>query len=251
MLSGPLADVQHTTQGWARFRCQLCNQAAWDDPAQPKFGLQCRACVLNPARVKQCVICLEQRVVSLPCDECTNGCCAQCLEAFWTSELREGRLGVSCPGCSAGCVNPEKIMIRLGAELPTLLRQARDRYNHANLLEVFEAEPELAEWAFANKVQSCPRCCSLIQLTAGCVHMTCRCAFQFCYTCGGPWENGRGHGQCSRADKPRLSVDRKLLNERRTARRLSVLMATHPRVGAMSLLTNMPSDVLRAICKLI
>ena len=50
-------------------------------------------------------------------------------------------------------MNPEKIVIRLGAELPTLLRQARDRYNHANLLEVFEAEPELAEWAFANKVQ--------------------------------------------------------------------------------------------------
>jgi len=188
--------------------------------------------------------------VSNPCQQCDSGCCGPCLEEFWKVELRDGKPGVSCPSCQAMVANPDKLMrlMHTCPELPSLLREARDRCRHSNLLDLFEADPDLASWAMDNRVQACPRCCSLIQLTSGCNHITCRCTQQFCFGCGGAWDSGNGHSGCSR-DKPRLSVTRNLLSERRVARRLAVLMATHPRLGAASPLAKIPSDVLlHAIC---
>ncbi|EPS96486.1 hypothetical protein FOMPIDRAFT_33757, partial [Fomitopsis schrenkii] len=34
----------------------------------------------------------------------------------------------------------------------------------------------------------CPACEQMIELHSGCYHMTCVCATQFCYVCGGPWK---------------------------------------------------------------
>ena len=35
--------------------------------------------------------------------------------------------------------------------------------------------------------QTCPNCHAIIEHSGGCNHMTCRCAFQFCYYCGRRW----------------------------------------------------------------
>ncbi|TPX10683.1 uncharacterized protein E0L32_008417 [Thyridium curvatum] len=38
----------------------------------------------------------------------------------------------------------------------------------------------------------CYKCRSLVELTDGCTHMTCRCKAQFCYICGAVWDNTLG-----------------------------------------------------------
>ncbi|XP_059640288.1 E3 ubiquitin-protein ligase RSL1-like [Cornus florida] len=46
----------------------------------------------------------------------------------------------------------------------------------------------------------CPHCNYYVEKTEGCIHMTCRCGFQFCYACGATWT--QTHGGC----RPRLAV---------------------------------------------
>lgn len=35
--------------------------------------------------------------------------------------------------------------------------------------------------------QKCPNCKIYVEKTEGCIHMTCRCEYQFCYRCGAKW----------------------------------------------------------------
>ncbi|KAA8540579.1 hypothetical protein F0562_024502 [Nyssa sinensis] len=42
----------------------------------------------------------------------------------------------------------------------------------------------------------CPNCRFFVEKTQGCLHMTCRCGFQFCYQCGATWS--QTHGSCQR-----------------------------------------------------
>ncbi|KAL8056354.1 hypothetical protein ABFX02_04G114700 [Erythranthe guttata] len=38
-----------------------------------------------------------------------------------------------------------------------------------------------------NKWKKCPNCRVFVDKTEGCVHITCRCKFEFCYICGKSW----------------------------------------------------------------
>ena len=46
----------------------------------------------------------------------------------------------------------------------------------------------------------CGRCGSVVERREGCLHMTCRCAYEFCYACGKRWAEGVGacRGSCPR-----------------------------------------------------
>ncbi|KZV57921.1 hypothetical protein F511_12527 [Dorcoceras hygrometricum] len=44
------------------------------------------------------------------------------------------------------------------------------------------------------KWQRCPSCRIFVDKKEGCLHMTCRCGFQFCYACGATWSST--HGGC-------------------------------------------------------
>lgn len=37
----------------------------------------------------------------------------------------------------------------------------------------------------------------MIELGSGCRHVTCRCSYEFCYTCGEPWEKAPGQRTCT------------------------------------------------------
>ncbi|EYU24559.1 hypothetical protein ABFS82_04G114200 [Erythranthe guttata] len=39
-----------------------------------------------------------------------------------------------------------------------------------------------------NKWKKCPNCRVFVDKTEGCVHITCRCKFEFCYVCGKRWK---------------------------------------------------------------
>lgn len=40
----------------------------------------------------------------------------------------------------------------------------------------------------------CPRCKLYVEKTEGCLHITCRCRYEFCYRCGSKWSSN--HGGC-------------------------------------------------------
>ncbi|KAM0923495.1 hypothetical protein ACQ4PT_005513 [Festuca glaucescens] len=46
----------------------------------------------------------------------------------------------------------------------------------------------LMETARESKWKRCPRCRFYVEKSHGCLHITCRCGFQFCYGCEKPWE---------------------------------------------------------------
>ncbi|EYU24556.1 hypothetical protein MIMGU_mgv1a023566mg [Erythranthe guttata] len=50
------------------------------------------------------------------------------------------------------------------------------------------------ELAKKNQWQRCPRCKFFVERKEGCLHITCRCGFQFCYACGAAWSST--HGGC-------------------------------------------------------
>lgn len=43
--------------------------------------------------------------------------------------------------------------------------------------------------------QKCPKCKMYVEKSEGCIHMTCRCKYQFCYRCGSKWSDSHG-GKC-------------------------------------------------------
>ncbi|KAF0899763.1 hypothetical protein E2562_024086 [Oryza meyeriana var. granulata] len=46
----------------------------------------------------------------------------------------------------------------------------------------------LVEAARNGKWKRCPRCRFYVEKSNGCLHITCRCGFEFCYGCGNSWQ---------------------------------------------------------------
>ncbi|KAL2471106.1 zinc finger (C3HC4-type RING finger) family protein [Abeliophyllum distichum] len=46
--------------------------------------------------------------------------------------------------------------------------------------------------------RQCKKCSHMIELAAGCSHMTCRCGYEFCCTCGSGWRNKKETCTCPR-----------------------------------------------------
>lgn len=44
--------------------------------------------------------------------------------------------------------------------------------------------------------RQCEKCNHMIELAEGCFHMTCRCGYEFCYTCGAEWRNKKATCAC-------------------------------------------------------
>ncbi|KAK8926542.1 hypothetical protein KSP39_PZI018495 [Platanthera zijinensis] len=44
--------------------------------------------------------------------------------------------------------------------------------------------------------RQCEKCNHMIELAEGCFHMTCRCGYEFCYTCGTEWRNKKATCAC-------------------------------------------------------
>ncbi|KAH6785041.1 hypothetical protein C2S51_037496 [Perilla frutescens var. frutescens] len=40
--------------------------------------------------------------------------------------------------------------------------------------------------------QKCPKCKMYVEKSEGCVHITCRCRYEFCYRCGAKWSESHG-----------------------------------------------------------
>lgn len=57
-------------------------------------------------------------------------------------------------------------------------------------------DAKLKSLATQNLWRQCLKCNHMIELAQGCYHMTCRCGYEFCYTCGAEWKNKKATCSC-------------------------------------------------------
>ncbi|XP_021746025.1 uncharacterized protein LOC110711891 [Chenopodium quinoa] len=76
-------------------------------------------------------------------------------------------------------------------------------HNNMSCLEYKRSNPnlqpedaKLKSLATKNLWRQCVKCKHMIELAQGCYHMTCRCGFEFCYTCGAEWKNKKATCSC-------------------------------------------------------
>ncbi len=48
-------------------------------------------------------------------------------------------------------------------------------------------DQEFVKFARGAHYKQCPKCRFWVSKNEGCDHMTCRCKYEFCYKCGGPY----------------------------------------------------------------
>jgi E3 ubiquitin-protein ligase RNF144 len=73
-----------------------------------------------------------------------------------------------------------------GIECEEFMRLNEDERGREDLM--------VREMAKSQSWSRCPHCKYYVEKTEGCLHMTCRCGFQFCYACGATWS--QDHGGC-------------------------------------------------------
>ncbi|KAL0436868.1 UNVERIFIED_CONTAM: hypothetical protein Sradi_0394700 [Sesamum radiatum] len=65
-------------------------------------------------------------------------------------------------------------------------------------------EAKLKNLAATNLWRQCVKCNHMIELAAGCYHMTCRCGYEFCYTCGAEWKKKKATCFCPLWDEENI-----------------------------------------------
>ena len=74
---------------------------------------------------------------------------------------------------------------------------------------VFEEDESVSQWAQSVGAKRCTRCKYWVHKNEGCDHMTCRCGYQFCYVCGGKYQDC----ECTRAKAAREAEARRVAEE--------------------------------------
>ncbi|XP_049368072.1 E3 ubiquitin-protein ligase RSL1 [Solanum verrucosum] len=123
---------------------------------------------------------------------------SEVLEYTKGSFLGAERLGISkCTKCNGlFCVN---------CKVPWHYNIACDEYRKRN-----PNPPEdlkLKTLAETNLWRQCVKCNHMIELAAGCYHITCRCGYEFCYTCGAPWVDKKATCSCKLWDEDNILDD--------------------------------------------
>ncbi|CAK9134218.1 unnamed protein product [Ilex paraguariensis] len=175
--------------------------------------------------IRKHVVCkIQDNIVTVPCpgldcksvlelDSCRSMIPNEVL-ARWDELLCESLILVAqkfyCPfkDCSALLVNDTDGMIR-ESECPICRRLfcaqcsvpwhsgiGCEEFQRLNEDERGREDLMVRELARDRNWMRCPCCKFYVEKNEGCLHMTCRCKFQFCYACGSKWSDT--HGGCQR-----------------------------------------------------
>ncbi|KAF3329915.1 E3 ubiquitin-protein ligase rbrA [Carex littledalei] len=68
-------------------------------------------------------------------------------------------------------------------------------------------EAKLQSLARQRLWRQCVKCNHMIELAEGCFHMTCRCGYEFCYTCGKQWKDKKATCSCPLWDEDNIWND--------------------------------------------
>ncbi|XP_052181102.1 E3 ubiquitin-protein ligase RSL1-like [Diospyros lotus] len=203
--------------------CEIC---AEKKDAEEMFRIDscahsfCSACISQHIAVK-----LGENALVVPCpawecdgvlelDDCRPRVSTE-MVARWDELLCESVIPASekfyCPfsDCSAMLVNDEGSLIRQ-SECPICHRLfcaqcyvpwhgeiACEEFQGLNEDERGREDLMVRELAKSESWKRCPHCKYYVEKTEGCLHMTCRCRFQFCYACGETWSDTHG-AECRR-----------------------------------------------------
>ncbi|KAL2541152.1 zinc finger (C3HC4-type RING finger) family protein [Abeliophyllum distichum] len=176
---------------------------------------------------ESCVICLEDKNVGqiFSVDDCMHRYCFSCMKQHIEVKLLHGMLP-KCPheGCNSelkidSCskfLTPRLIEImsqrikenaipvteKVYCPYPkcSTLMSKRERRNPYPPAE----DVKLKNLAAMHMWRQCVKCNHMIELAAGCFHMTCRCGYEFCYTCGAEWKNKAASCSCPLWDEDNI-----------------------------------------------
>ncbi|KAL0533897.1 hypothetical protein IC582_028172 [Cucumis melo] len=70
-------------------------------------------------------------------------------------------------------------------------------YDYRNLNPNLHPDEQMLKSLATRKLwRQCIVCNNMVELAEGCYHITCRCGYEFCYTCGAPWKNKKPTCKC-------------------------------------------------------
>ncbi|KIY43295.1 hypothetical protein FISHEDRAFT_53809 [Fistulina hepatica ATCC 64428] len=123
----------------------------------------------------------------------------------------------------------------------TLCVECRVRWHKGYTCEEYQAIPPderspedqlLLQLAKAKNWRRCPNCKTIVELTIGCNHITCRCGTHFCFRCGSLWKRGQGRnsGHCTRNPPCDLWDEANLLDAQERERAAALRAAQNAQV---------------------
>ncbi|MCL7030643.1 hypothetical protein MKW94_030335 [Papaver nudicaule] len=83
-----------------------------------------------------------------------------------------------------------------------------------------EDDAKLKNLANMKLWRQCKKCNHMIELVAGCYHITCRCGHEFCYTCGAAWKNKKATCTCPIWNERNLVHNQRVPNRQNNPRNL-------------------------------
>jgi hypothetical protein len=102
---------------------------------------------------------------------------------------QEGQEDFTCPECTGHyCLQCSANHTQQQASCEEIKRARTD-----------EDGTGLRIWLEKHDAKPCPNCSTAIEKNAGCFHMTCRCTYQFCWNCLGPWTGHSNFFRCGLA----------------------------------------------------
>ncbi|KAA8544002.1 hypothetical protein F0562_021821 [Nyssa sinensis] len=116
-------------------------------------------------------------------------------DVFYSAESFGAR---KCPKCHGHfCINCK---VPWHTNMTCSEFKRKNPYPHAE-------DAKLKTLAARNLWRQCVKCNHMIELAAGCYHMTCRCGYEFCYTCGAEWKNKKAMCSCPLWDEDNILYD--------------------------------------------
>ncbi|KAI1764879.1 hypothetical protein GGR53DRAFT_519966 [Hypoxylon sp. FL1150] len=92
----------------------------------------------------------------------------------------------------------------------------------------------------------CYKCRTLVELTQGCTHMTCRCRAQFCYICGAVWDPMVG---CPNFCNGEAEMERRRIEEERRVAALVAEEAAKEEVAAKEMAERLEAEARTRDCE--
>ncbi|KAL8502155.1 hypothetical protein ACS0TY_021315 [Phlomoides rotata] len=135
-----------------------------------------------------------------PLEQCIHNYCKECISKHVSIQLEKRRTVITCPGVDCRSV------LEIGTCGEIVRADVRRTWDEvlSNKDKLMRERGEgderergdlmLHDLAKEKKWQRCPNCKFYVDKMEGCLHMTCRCQFQFCYACGEAWSST--HGGC-------------------------------------------------------
>ncbi|XP_061366920.1 E3 ubiquitin-protein ligase RSL1-like [Gastrolobium bilobum] len=112
-----------------------------------------------------------------------------CLSDTASSSSQSENSCVECPVCQR--------FICVECEVPWHSSMSCEEYQNLPEDERDASDITLHRLAQNKRWKRCQQCRTMIELTQGCYHMTCRCGHEFCYSCGAEYRDGQQTCQCA------------------------------------------------------